>query len=293
MNGPGPRALQVLVVVGPGAFGRSFAGWAARCGLEVRLVGRDRAHAERAVESIQSGWRAEIAKGRMTPEEADLAAGLLRSAESLPAALAGANVLLEALPEALDAKVPFWRGLGGWEGLRLSGSSSIPMAELALAAGLARPPLGFHGFVPMSRMGVVELVVPEDCEPGAVDASKRLAAALHKQVVQVQDQAGFAASRMALAQGLEAMRLLEAGAADRDGLDALMSLGYGHPIGPLELSDRVGLDLRLAIAERLHAGSGQSAFEPPRILRELVATGRTGRAVGHGFYEWDAEGRKR
>jgi len=126
-----------------------------------------------------------------------------------------------------------------------------------------------------------------------VEAAKRLAAVLPKQIVQVQDQAGFAASRMALAQGLEAMRLLEAGAADRDGLDALMSLGYGHPIGPLELSDRVGLDLRLAIAERLHAGSGQSAFEPPRILRELVATGRTGRAVGHGFYEWDAEGRKR
>lgn len=293
MNNLGTRALQVLVVVGPGAFGRSFAGWAARCGLEARLVGRDLAHARRAVEVVRSGWRAAVAKGRMTPEASDLAVQLLHSAESLQEALAGADVLLEALPETLDAKARFWRGLGDWEGLRLSGSSSIPMTEIALAAGLARPPLGFHGFVPLSRMGVVELVVPEDAEPGSVDAAGRLAAALHKQVVRVQDQAGFAASRMALAQGLEAMRLLEAGAADREGLDALMSRGYGHPIGPLELSDRVGLDLRLAIAERIHAGTGQGAFEPPRILRELVATGRTGRAAGQGFYEWDAEGRKR
>jgi 3-hydroxybutyryl-CoA dehydrogenase len=144
----------------------------------------------------------------------------------------------------------------------------------------------------MDRMGIVEVAVPEQARPVDLQAAEVLASTLRKRVVRVRDQAGFAASRMALAQGLEAMRLLEAGAATRDDLDALMASGYGHPMGPLELSDRIGLDLRLAIAERIHREGGQAAFEPPAILRRLVAEGFTGRSVGHGFYRWDDQGGK-
>ncbi len=293
MSGAEAGPIACLAVIGPGAYGRSLAAWAARCGVAVRLAGRDAEHGQAGRNRILAGWDAAVARGRMAATERDLAGTRLVVAASLEGALAGADAVLEALPEDLAVKAAFWSVLAPWGGLALSGSSSIPMGALALAAGHPGPLLGFHGFVPMERSGVIELAVPAGPSAGAVQRARDLAARLGKRVVEVRDQAGFAASRMALAQGLEAMRLLEAGAADRDGLDALMVLGYGHPAGPLELSDRIGLDLRLAIAERIHGTTGLEAFRAPAILRDLVAAGRTGRAAGRGFYEWDAEGRKR
>ena len=150
--------------------------------------------------------------------------------------------------------------------------------------------VGFHLFVPVPRMAVVELAVPAGTSQIWVDRARALAFTLHKRVVQVRDQPGFAAARMALALGLEAMRLLEAGVATAEDLDALMTLGYGHPIGPLELSDRVGLDLRLRIAEGL-AASGEARFQSPPLLRTKVDERTTGLKAGQGFYQWDPQGR--
>jgi 3-hydroxybutyryl-CoA dehydrogenase len=283
-----------LAVIGPGAYGRSLAAWAARCGVAVRLAGRDAEHGQAGRARILQGWDSAVARGRLAEAERERARTLLVAAASVQGALEDADAVLEALPEDLALKAGFWRAVAPWEGLALSGSSSIPMGALALAAGHPGPILGFHGFVPLDRSGVIELAVPAGAAAAPeVQRARDLAARLGKRVVEVRDQAGFAASRMALAQGLEAMRLLEAGAADRDGLDALMVLGYGHPAGPLELSDRIGLDLRLAIADRIHGETGLEAFRAPAILRDLVAAGRTGRAAGRGFYEWDGEGRKR
>ncbi len=293
MSGAPAGPVARLAVIGPGAYGRSLAAWAARCGVAVRLVGRNAAHAQAGRARILEGWDAAVARGRMAEAERERAQALLGAAASLEGALEETDAALEALPEDLTVKARFWRVLAPWEGLALSGSSSIPMGALALAAGHPGPLLGFHGFVPLDRSGVIELAVPAGAAASKVERARDLAARLCKRVVEVRDQAGFAASRMALAQGLEAMRLLEAGAADRDGLDALMVLGYGHPAGPLELSDRVGLDLRLAIADRIHDETGLEAFRAPALLRDLVAAGRTGRAAGRGFYEWDGEGRKR
>ncbi len=293
MSPSGPDVdVHALVVAGPGRYGRSLAAWAARCGLEVRLVGRDEAHAAAGLAGIEAAWDREAARGRMDPQDREAAFARLNAYGDLCPALDGADAALEALPEDLSEKAAFWRKLGAWPGLRLSGSSSIPMEAQAQAAGLLEPPLGFHGFVPVERMAVVELVVPEGVPAPRIQAAEGLAARLRRPAVRVRDQDGFAATRMALAQGLEAMRLLESGAADREGIDRLMVEGYGHPAGPLELSDRVGLDLRLAIARRLHAATGSAAFEPPAILERLVAEGRTGKAAGEGFYRWTAEGRK-
>ena len=151
--------------------------------------------------------------------------------------------------------------------------------------------VGFHLFVPVTRMAVVEMAVPAGTPQIWVDGARGLALALKKRVVQVRDQPGFAAARMALALGLEAVRLLEAGVATAEDLDALMTLGYGHPVGPLELSDRVGLDLRLRIAEGLSA-SGGDRFQPPSLLRAKVGERATGLKAGRGFYTWDSHGRR-
>ena len=151
--------------------------------------------------------------------------------------------------------------------------------------------MAFHLFLPVGRMSVVELVAPEPVPPKDRAGAAALASSLGLKLVQVQDGPGYAAARMGLAQGLEAMRLLEAGAATAEDLDALMVLGYGHPVGPLELSDRIGLDLRLAIADRLFTETGDARFSPPGILRKKVMAGSHGRKAGRGFYTWDEDGK--
>jgi 3-hydroxybutyryl-CoA dehydrogenase len=270
----------ILAILGPGALGCSLARHAVSRGISVRLVGRDEAHARAALDKL--GRRGiEVSRIRAWGCEA--------------AAFEGADAVLEALPEDLERKAAAWRGLVPMlppGALRLTGSSSLPVSALDAAAGLEGRLMAFHLFVPVGRMGVVELVAPSRVPAPDRARAASLASALDLRLVQVQDGPGFAAARMGLAQGLEAMRLLESGVATAEDLDALMVKGYGHPVGPLELSDRVGLDLRLAIAERLFAETGEVQFEPPRILREKVAEGALGRKAGRGFFVWDADRRR-
>lgn len=272
---------MILAILGPGALGRSLARHAASKGISVRLVGRDEAHAQRGLERL----------GRRSGDVSRIHAFGFEAAT-----FEGVDAVLEALPEDLERKSRAWRALKPIlppSALRLTGSSSLPVSLLDATAELEGRLMAFHLFVPVGRMGVVELVAPHGVP--ATDRARvaSLASALDLRLIQVQDGPGYAAARMGLAQGLEAMRLLEAGVATAEDLDALMVNGYGHPVGPLELSDRVGLDLRLAIAERLFTETGDVRFEPPRILREKVAEGALGRKSGRGFFAWDADRRRR
>lgn len=218
-----------------------------------------------------------------------------RTCGTVEEALDGARAVLEALPESLQEKRTIWKRIAGAasrDALLLSGSSSLPVS--AIRKGILDGPrlLGFHLFLPLHRMAALELVAEPDTDSTLVDRAEALGSFLGRRCFRVLDGPGYAASRMALAQGLEAMRLLERGVAGVGELDGLMVHGYGHPVGPLDLSDRIGLDLRLAIAAGLHAATGSPAFEPPRILEDLVAAGSLGRKSGRGFYEWDAEGKR-
>lgn len=287
MSGP-------LAILGPGTLGLSTAQWAAECGLEARLLGRDLNHAERGLHEIHLRWDRARTLGRLSQEAWEQARARLHAAAFGPKALQGASSLLEALPEDLDLKTPILAAVAAWGApdlLILSGTSALPISELATRSGLKSRLVGFHLFVPVPRMAVVEMAVPEGTSSVWVDQARELGLALQKRVVQVRDQPGFAAARMALAQGLEAMRLLEAGVASAEDLDALMTLGYGHPVGPLELSDRVGLDLRHRIAEGLVA-TGEERFLPPLNLRRLVREGATGCKAQRGFYAWKAGGKR-
>jgi 3-hydroxybutyryl-CoA dehydrogenase len=283
-----------LAILGPGALGLSAAQWAAECGLETRLLGRTRAHAEAGLLEIHRRWDRALAKGRLSAEARDQAFSRLTAAAFDTTALEGVSALLEAIPEdpALKAlALASAARLGHPDLLLLSGTSALPISDLAQRAGLTGRLVGFHLFVPVPRMAVVEMAVAPNTVQAWVDRARSLGLTLRKRVVQVRDQPGFAAARMALAQGLEAMRLLEAGVASAEDLDALMTLGYGHPVGPLELSDRVGLDLRLRIADGLEA-SGENRFHPPTLLRTKVATGATGLKARAGLYPWDPEGKR-
>jgi len=283
-----------LCIHGPGTLGLSAAQWAAECGLETLLLGRDPGHAEAGILDIHSRWDRALRLGRLSREALDQARSRLHPAAFGPESLRGAAILLEALPEDPRLKAPVLAAAAAWgrpDLLVLSGTSALSISNLADRAGLIGRLVGFHLFVPVPRMAVVEVAVPEGTCGVWVDRARELGHALLKRVVQVRYQPGFAAARMALAQGLEAMRLLEAGVASAEDLDALMTLGYGHPVGPLELSDRVGLDLRLRIAEDLDA-AGEVRFHPPMNLRKAVGEGATGCKAQQGFYSWKAGGRR-
>ena len=283
-----------VAILGPGALGLSLARHAAQRGLEVRLVGRGLEHAHRRLLKAQERWgQASAPDGSSHPHPW---MERIRPCSHVDEALSGCQILLEALPEDLSLKATAWKRLDTLappEVLRLTGTSSLSIRTIREAAGMEQWLLGFHLFIPVHRMRVVELAIQAGTPDHLLDRATSLAHTLDLQAVSVHDQPGLAAARMALIQGLEAMRLLEQGAATAADLDSLMVRGYGHPVGPLELSDRIGLDLRLAIAEQLHHATGNPCFEAPGNLRALVHQGNLGRKTGQGFFHWDAEGNRR
>ena len=292
-----PRApgKETLGILGPGVLGLSAAQWATRCGLNVRLLGRDEAHANGGLAELERRWNRQVNQGKLDEEGRLRLRARVEGADFSREAIQDLSAILEAVPEDRALKVSLLADLGRWalaDMLCLTGTSGLPVGPMAQEAGLQGRLVGFHLFVPVGSMGVVELAIPEETSDRTRSQALALAAALKKRPVMVRDQPGFAAARMALAQGLEAIRLVEAGAASAEDLDALMTLGYGHPVGPLELSDRIGLDLRLAIAEGIHRTSADPTFRPPELLRAMVARGACGRRAGRGFYRWDAEGRR-
>ncbi|MCE1229825.1 MAG: 3-hydroxyacyl-CoA dehydrogenase family protein [Firmicutes bacterium] len=286
--------MNPLVILGPGILGRSLARHAAQCGLDVRLVGRNLAHASRAREELALRWRKAVREGRLSEQDEASFVARLQPMPTLEEALSGADALLEALPEDVSLKQAFWKRCseaGLSTVLPLTGSSSLPANLLSPSSTLGLQ--NFHLFVPVHRHRVVEHFAPRNTSPERIRGAEALAKSLGLKLIPITGEAGLPAARMGLAQGLEAMRLLEQGVAEAESLDALLVSGYGHPCGPLELSDRIGLDLRLAIADHLYSVTGEARFEPPALLRRMVAQGHLGRKSGRGFYHWSPQGEKR
>ena len=144
-----------------------------------------------------------------------------------------------------------------------------------------------HFFNPVHVMRLLEVVVGKETSGETAETARAVGRRMRKEPITVRDVPGFASSRLGVALGLEAMRMLEQNVASAKDIDTAMELGYNHPMGPLRLTDLVGLDVRLSIAEYLHGALGSETFRPPDILRRLVAEGRLGRKTGAGFYEWE------
>jgi 3-hydroxybutyryl-CoA dehydrogenase len=281
--------IRSIAVIGAGTMGRGIAQVAATSGLTARLydVSSD------VLAAGDAGARAGIAKleskGRLDAAGADAARARLCALPDLASAVAGADLVIEAIPERLDWKRELYarvEPLLAPSALLASNTSSLPIRQLAL--DLARPErfLGLHFFNPVPLMRLLEIVVGPRTAPAAVDTARALASRLGKDAIVVNDSPGFATSRLGVAIGLEAIRMLEEGVAAAADIDRAMELGYAHPMGPLRLTDLVGLDVRLGIAEALERELGPR-FAPPRLLREKVAAGELGKKTGRGFYVWD------
>jgi 3-hydroxybutyryl-CoA dehydrogenase len=165
-------------------------------------------------------------------------------------------------------------------------TSALSVAQIAAATKRPGRVLGMHFFNPVHIMKLVELVVPEGVDQHALGRARDAARRMGKEPIVVRDTPGFASSRLGIVLGLEAMRMVEQGVASPQDIDKAMELGYGHPMGPLKVSDLVGLDVRLAIAEHLHRELQDGQYVPPALLRQKVTAGELGKKTGKGFYEW-------
>ncbi|MGY4908788.1 3-hydroxyacyl-CoA dehydrogenase family protein [Micromonospora aurantiaca (nom. illeg.)] len=275
-----------FVVVGAGTMGLGIAYVAAGAGYAVELVEVDPARGAEAVRRLGELWDRGVQRGKLTED----AATANRERVTLRAGLAevteGADVIVEAVPERLDLKRAVLREAESRRPVLLgSNTSSIPIAELA--AGLDRPAdfVGLHFFNPVWAMALLEVVVGPATAPATTEAAVALATRLGKDPVVVRDMPGFATSRLGVTLGLEAIRMVADEVASPADIDKAMVLGYRHPIGPLELTDLVGLDVRLDIARTLQAAYGDR-FAPPPLLVEMVAAGKLGKKSGQGFYTW-------
>ncbi|HVW33953.1 MAG TPA: 3-hydroxyacyl-CoA dehydrogenase family protein [Acidimicrobiia bacterium] len=271
-------------MIGGGTMGAGIAQVLLEAGCTVTVVEADGGAADRARERITAGLARR--KG-LEPAELGARAGRLSTAAGLAGPL-DVEIVIEAIPEFPDAKREL---LSAAEKvvppgtLLASNTSSLSITDLATA--LERPDrfLGMHFFNPVPLSALVELVVGDATSPDAVARARRWVSLLARESIEVRDSPGFATSRLGLVLGLEAIRMLEEGVASAADIDAGMVLGYKHPMGPLRLTDLVGLDVRLAIAEHLCATLGPR-FEPPALLRSKVAAGELGQKSGRGFYDW-------
>jgi 3-hydroxybutyryl-CoA dehydrogenase len=290
MGGP---VIRRVAVVGAGTMGHGIAQAAAMAGARVRLVDREAGLVAGALKRIQANLDAGVARGKVDPELRAATLERITSHTDMAAAAAEIDLAIEAIPERLDLKREVFRALEASApagAILASNTSSLSITEIQ--AGLARPErvVGLHFFNPVHIMTLVEVVRGAETSDAVVDAGVAFARAMGKEPIVVRDSPGFASSRLGVALGLEAMRMLEEGVASAEDIDTAMTLGYRHPMGPLRLTDLVGLDVRLDIAEYLHAQLGGERFRPPGILREKVARGELGRKAGMGFFRWDENG---
>jgi len=282
--------IQKVAVIGAGTMGHGIAQIAAQSGLEVRLFDPVPGAAEVALERISSSLGEGMRRGKLTQQAMAEALAGISTRRSLEEAVSGAELVIEAIPERIDLKEKLFSELGRiCSAAALLGSNTSSLSLSRIARGALHPDrvVGLHFFNPPHRMKLLEVVRGEATSDAAVETALGLARRLGKDPIVVKDSPGFATSRLGVALGLEAMRMLEEGVAAPEDIDKAMELGYGHPMGPLRVSDLVGLDVRLSIAQTLHQELGAAHFEPPQILRDMVRSGKLGKKSGAGFYRWE------
>lgn len=277
---------RVVGVLGGGTMGAGIAHAFLVAGCLVRVVERDDEQCEAASARVLRAVRASVERG--TTEESVEALNDRLSVGTADTAFAECGLVVEAVPEQFPLKVDSLARVArsAPDAVIASNTSSISIDDLAATLPEPERFLGLHFFNPVPASKLVEVVRGAATSETILRAAQDWVAAIGKTAVTVADAPGFASSRLGVVLGLEAIRMLEDGVASAEDIDRAMELGYRHPVGPLRLTDIVGLDVRLGIAEYLHGRLGDR-FEPPQLLRDKVAAGELGRKTGRGFFEWN------
>ena len=269
--------------------GHGIAQVSAMAGHEVTLRDVEPGIVDEGIDSIRSNLEGGVERGKVTEAEKEATLGRLSGETDLTAAVEDADLVAEAVPEDLDLKTTVLtdaEAVADAEAVLATNTSSLSVTELA--SSLERPGnlIGLHFFNPVHIMSLVEVVVGERTAESTREFGIEFVEGIDKTPVVVRDVPGFASSRLGVALGVEAIRMVEEGVASPRDIDNAMELGYNHPMGPLELTDVVGLDVRLDILEYLRTELGER-FKPPQLLKRKVRAGKLGRKSGEGFYVWD------
>lgn len=283
-------AFQSAAVLGAGTMGAGIAEVLAKAGLQVQLFDLSDELTAAGRERIERSLSKAVEKGKIAESDAADARARIRYTSD-EASTGDADLVVEAAPENMELKKAIFGRLGARNetAVLASNTSSLSVTEIAAATPNPSRVIGMHFFNPPPIMPLLEIVRAEQTDPALVDRVRALADRLGKSPIVVIDSPGFASSRLGLVLGLEAIRMLESGVASAEDIDRAMESGYRHPMGPLKLTDLVGLDVRLAIADHLAREVGPQFTAPP-LLRRLVRAGKLGMKTGEGFYRW--EGRK-
>ncbi len=284
--------IKTIAVLGAGTMGHGIAQVAAQAGYQAFLYDVSRDLAEKGVRKISENLRVGVDKGKVRPEERDAALARITAVDDLEA-VSRCDLLIEAIPEDLSLKRGLFKKLSeicASTTILASNTSSLSLTEIAAAARGPERVVGMHFFNPVHLMKLLEIVRAYQTSDATVQAVRGVGNRMSKQMIEVKDRPGFASTRLGVALGLQAVRMLEEGVATAEDIDRAMELGYGHPMGPLKLADLVGLDVRLAIAEYLYKELGSDAFRPPQLLKQMVRAGKLGRKTGEGFYKYPPSG---
>ncbi len=271
--------------------GHGIAQVAAASAFHVILSDVNREALARGIKAIEKNLAKGIQLGKLTEDDCDRTLQQIHGTTTLQEC-AAADLIIEAAPENLELKKNILRQLEAASDHRFifaSNTSSLSITEIARSSLHPESVIGMHFFNPVHLMRLVEIVVGEKTDADTVQTVSDVGKKMRKEPILVKDIPGFASSRLGVALGLEAMRMLEQGVASARDIDTAMELGYNHPMGPLKLTDLVGLDVRLSIAEYLHRELGSETFRPPEVLRRLVSEGKLGKKSGQGFYDWPNE----
>ncbi len=271
--------------------GRGIAQVAAAAGVHARLFDIDDDVVRAASERIASSTQKRVERGKMSQAARDETLAHLHACSDLAEAADGVSFIVEAVPEHMDLKVKVLsaaRDVAPATAIVGSNTSSLSITELGERLGAGERVIGTHFFNPPPAMSLLELVVGLHTTDATLASARGLADKFGKTAIVVNDSPGFATSRLGVTLGAEAIRMLEGGVASVRDIDRAMELGYRHPMGPLKLTDLVGLDVRLAILDHLHREVGEQ-FRAPALLRQMVRAGWLGKKTGRGFYDWTGD----
>lgn len=283
------KTIEMITVIGAGTMGHGIAQVAALAGYQVFLHDLEADLLEKALVHIRENLDQGVRRAKVTEEQREIALGNLQTTTDLAAAVESAGLVIEAIVEDLKVKQKLFAELDRLceaGTILASNTSSLSISQIAHATKHPKQVIGMHFFNPVHLMKLVELVRGDATSDETVETAQLVAEKMGKTCIVVKDSPGFATSRLGVVIGLEAMRMLEQGVASAEDIDKAMELGYNHPMGPLRLSDVVGLDVRLKIAEYLYSKLGTEQFKPPEILRRMVAEGKLGKKSSEGFYKW-------
>jgi len=286
--------ISIITVLGAGTMGRGIAHVATLAGYETRLFDTSAEALKKAQATIHKNLDKGVELKKVDAEAAGRAKAGLSVHEDLGEAVEGADLVIEAVPEDVALKIEIFRTVSRHAPAHaLYGSNTSALSITEMAAGTDRPErfAGMHFFNPVHVMKLIELVRGLQTSQETIDALWAVGERMGKEMVLVNEAPGFVTSRINALIGNEAFRMLQEGVASAEDIDKALKLGLNHPMGPFEMVDLVGLDVRLSILEFLHRSLGE-AFRPNQILIQHVRAGRLGRKVGRGVYSYDENGQR-